>query len=237
MDTLFFALLGVGIISSFVGTLAGGGGLITLPAMMLVGVPIQIGIAANKFSSGIAALTSVSYLLKNKYLDSKTICMNVCIALLGGICGALITTSIDEKTMNVIALILLVVALIVTLRSKQWVSSVEGKNKKTSIVSRIVPFFIAAYDGGFGPGSSTFGIIHYMSQENTYMKAVQLTRVLILGSCLGAFGVFYQTGFVQWHYAFAMAIGSAIGSQFGLLTLPHIPVRYAKSLLITIIFC
>lgn len=48
--------------------------------------------------------------------------------------------------------------------------------------------------------------------------------------------MFYQTGFVQWHNAIAMAIGSAIGSQIGLLALPRIPVRYAKSLLITIIF-
>lgn len=236
LDTLFFTLMGIGMISSFVGTLAGGAGLITLPAMMLVGVPIHIGIATNKFSSGIAALTSVSYLLKNKYLDGKTICINVSVALLGGVCGALITASMSEKSMNVIALILLVFALMVTLRSKKWVSSVEGSSNNTSIASRIIPFFIAAYDGGFGPGSSTFGIIHYISQNHTYMKAVHLTRALILGSCLGAFVVFYQTGFVQWHNAIAMAIGSAIGSQIGLLALPRIPFRYAKSLLITIIF-
>jgi uncharacterized protein len=237
LDILFLTLLGVGIFSSFVGTLAGGGGLITLPAMMLVGIPIQMGIATNKFSSGIAALTSVSYLLKSKQLKGKTIFINVSIAFLGGICGALITSSISEKIMNVIALTLLVFALIVTIKNKNWTSTVEGKIQKAdSITSRIIPFFIAVYDGGFGPGSSTFGIIHYMSRSNTYMKAVQLTRVLILGSCLGSFIVFYYTGFVQWHYAIAMAVGSALGSQIGLLALPYIPLRFAKSLLITIIF-
>ncbi|AIE58696.1 sulfite exporter TauE/SafE family protein [Bacillus methanolicus] len=236
MDTLFFTLLGLGVVSSFIGTLAGGGGLITLPAMMLIGIPIQIGIATNKFSSGIAALTSVSYLLKNKHLSTKTIIMNVCIAFTGGISGALITSHITEKTMNIIALILLIFALIITFKNKQWISSVEGKAKDTTIASNAIPFFIAAYDGGFGPGSSTFGIIHYMNQNNTYMKAVQLTRVLIFGSCCGAFIVFYHTGFVQWHYAIAMAFGSAIGSQIGLIALPRVPLKLAKSLLITIIF-
>jgi uncharacterized protein len=67
-----------------------------------------------------------------------------------------------------------------------------------------------------------------MNGNNTYMKAIQLTRVLIPGSCLGAFIVFYQTGFVQWHYAIAMAISSAVGSQIGLLALPKVPLEFAK---------
>lgn len=236
MNTLFFALLAIGSVSAFIGTLAGGGGLITLPAMMLVGVPIQIGIATNKFSSGIAALTSISYLLKNKHLGLKIIIMNICIAFAGGICGALITSRIKEQTMNVMALILLILALIITLKNKQWASAVEEKAKVTRIVDKIMLFFIAAYDGGFGPGSSTFGILHYLNQRNTYIKAVQLTRVLIFGSCCGAFIVFYQTGFVQWNYAIAMAIGSAIGSQIGLMALPRVPLKVAKFLLISILF-
>ncbi|OAT72919.1 sulfite transporter TauE/SafE [Parageobacillus thermoglucosidasius] len=236
LDTLFFTLIGIGMIFSFIGTLAGGGGLITLPAMMLVGIPVQIGIATNKFSSGIAALTSVSYLLKNKHLSGKTIMMNVCIALAGGASGALITSSMTERTMNIIALALLIFAFIVTLKNKQWVSSVKETDKDTGMISNMLPFFIAAYDGGFGPGSSTFGILYYMHRKNAYPKAVQLTRVLILGSCLGAFMVFYQTGFVQWHYAIAMAIGSAIGSQMGLFVLPKVSLKFAKYLLITIIF-
>jgi uncharacterized protein len=237
LDTLFFIFLAIGIISSFVGTLAGGAGLITLPAMMLAGVPIQFGIATNKFATGMSALTSVSYLLKNRHLSLKTICLTVFIAFMGGVGGALITSNMTEQTMNRIALILLFFALIVTLKNKQWVSSIAERSKSnTGIMRYLIPFFIAIYDGGFGPGSVTFGILHYMSQQSAYIKAVQLTRVLILGSCMGAFVVFYQTGFIQWHIAIAMAIGSALGAQIGLMALPKIPLKFARSLLITIIF-
>ncbi|WP_369690102.1 TSUP family transporter [Effusibacillus lacus] len=79
-------------------------------------------------------------------------------------------------------------------------------------------------------------MIHFMRKSNTYTKAVQLTRVLILGSCVGAFIIFYNTGFVQWDYAIVMAIGSALGSQIGLFALPHIPLKFAKALLLAIIF-
>jgi len=236
LGTSFFLLTLIGILSSFVGTLAGGAGLITLPAMMLVGIPIQTGIATNKFSTGFASLTSITYLLKNKELDVKTIVSTIFVSSIGGVIGASVTSSISEKTMNAIALVLLLFALFVSLQNKQWVSSVENKKKKSGIISKILSFFIAVYDGGFGPGSSTFAILHYMSQQYTYVKAVQLTRVFIFGSCLGAFIVYYQTGFVEWHYALAMAIGSAIGSQLGLLALPRIPLRVAKSMLVSILF-
>lgn len=227
----------IGIVSSFVGTLAGGGGLITLPAMMITGIPIQTSIATNKFSSGIAAFSSVFYLIHRKQLSKKTIIKNLFVAFMGGIGGAIFTAQVSEKAMNKIALILLFFALIVTLKNNKWTKTIQVDQNKSSdtVWHSLVPFFIAAYDGGFGPGSSTFSILYYMKQQLTYFKAVQLTRVLIFGSCAGGFIVFYQTGFLQWSYAVVMALGSIIGSQIGLLVLPKVPLKIAKSLLITII--
>ncbi|WP_420871380.1 sulfite exporter TauE/SafE family protein [Lysinibacillus xylanilyticus] len=231
---LSLTLVGIGIIAAFIGTLAGGAGLITIPAMMLVGIPIQTGIATNKFSSGIAALSSIFYLLYHKELRLAAIMKYVAVAIAGGVCGALLTVSISEKTMNIIACILLIFALFITLKNREWtVSSKENDTKNTNKLFQ--PFLIAVYDGSFGPGSSTFSILHFLRYHYSYIKAVQLTRVLIFGSCTGAFIVFYQTGFIQWPYAIAMAIGSIIGSQLGLLILPKIPIKAAKILLIIII--
>lgn len=232
----FLLLVGLGMVTAFIGTLAGGGGIITLPAMMLMGIPIQVGIATNKFSSGVASFTSVLYLLKNKLFTIKGLIALIASAFVGGIIGALITTSVSEQTMNITALVLLIFSLFVTMKNKQWVSDAKEVAKKQTPLSRVIPFFIAIYDGGFGPGSSTFGIIHFMRQQFSYVKAAQLSRVMNFGSCAGAFILFYQTGFVEWHYAIALAIGSALGTQFGLAALPKIPLRLARTLLITIIF-
>lgn len=94
----------IGIVSSFVGTLAGGGGLITLPAMMLTGIPIQTSIATNKFSSGVAAFSSIVYLIQHKHLKAKMIIKVVIVAFLGGIGGALLTSYVSEQTMNKMAI-------------------------------------------------------------------------------------------------------------------------------------
>ncbi|MBG9801680.1 sulfite exporter TauE/SafE family protein [Brevibacillus laterosporus] len=227
----------IGIVSSFIGTLAGGGGLITLPAMMLTGIPIQTSIATNKFSSGIAAFSSVFYFINRKQLKAKAILKNLFVALAGGIGGALLTAHFSEQAMNMLALILLVIVFVITMMNKEW--SESGQEAEDVVVmtkwKALLPFFIAVYDGGFGPGSSTFGILYYLKNHQNYIQAVQLTRVLILGSCTGGFIVFYQTGFFHWSYAIAMALGSVIGSQIGLLVLPRVSIKIAKVLLVTII--
>jgi uncharacterized membrane protein YfcA len=100
--------------------------------------------------------------------------------------------------------------------------------KKTNF---IWTFLIAVYDGGFGPGSSTFGILHYIRLSGEYMKAVQLTRVLILGSCLGGLIVFCQTGYFQWKYATPLASGSIVGTELALKVLPSVRTEWARKLI------
>jgi len=150
-------LVCIGIIAAFIGTLAGGGGLMTLPAMMLVGIPIQTSIATNKFSTGISALSSIFYLLYHKELHFKVILKYIAIAVIGGAGGALLAVSQSEQNMNVTACILLIFALVVTLKNKAWTDTVNPTEHTTSSLWQ--PFFIAMYDGGFGPGSSTFSIL------------------------------------------------------------------------------
>lgn len=62
-----------------------------------------------------------------------------------------------------------------------------------------------------------------------------MSRVLNFGSCLGAFIIFYQTGFLQWDYAIALATGSIIGTQLALKIVSKIPLQFAKWLLTTIL--
>lgn len=231
-----FILVFIGLGASFIGTLAGGAGLITVPGMMLIGIPIQTSIATNKFSSGLAAISSVFYLIRNKQLTLKSILSNLFIAFSGGIGGSLVTSTIQEETMNGIAFFLLCVAFLATLKNKEWTANIQLEQPSITNKTKLyIPFLVAAYDGGFGPGSSTFSILYYMKNCHTYRKAVQMTRVLILGSCTGGFIVFYQNGFIHWSYAISMAIGSILGSQLGLLLLPKIPPKTAKTLLLFII--
>lgn len=231
------SIICIGILGSFIGTLAGGGGLITLPAMILLGIPIHFSIATNKFSSGIASLSSLLVLLKTKELNIKIIYPYIISSIIGGGVGALITANLPEKSLNLIAICLLIFAFVISIKSKKWYSEHQETRQNTvnKRSSQVMSFFIGMYDGGFGPGSSTFSILYFIKTRYTYVKATQMSRVLNLGSCFGAFIIFYQTGFLQWDYAIALATGSIIGTQIALKIVSKIPIKMAKELVTAIL--
>lgn len=226
----------VGMIGSFVGTLAGGGGLITLPAMLLLGVPIHFCIATNKFSSGIASMSSVFVLLKKKELTMERVKSLIISSIIGGGLGAVITSFLPENLLNIIAIVLLVFAFIVSVQSRKWYNiEPNHTNSHMKISPKVMSFLIGVYDGGFGPGSTTFSIIYFIKSKFSYVKSIQFSRVLNFGSCLGAFIIFYRTGFLQWDYSIALATGSIIGTQIALKVVSKIPLKFAKGLITTIL--
>jgi uncharacterized protein len=131
---LFF----IGLFASFFGTLAGGGGLITIPAMMLFGLPVHIGVATNKFSSGIASLSGVLTLIKQKALTWKQTSRYLFVAILGGIMSAIITSHVNERTMNWVAMLLLTFALMISL-----------KNGTGNVENKVFPLRRRTYGGPF----------------------------------------------------------------------------------------
>lgn len=226
----------IGIISSFLGTLVGGGALITLPALLLLGVPVHASIASNKLSAGLGALSGVSYVWRTKQLAPKDIFTYLALALAGGIAGAAVTSSIDEAAMQVAAIVLLLGALIVTFMNRHlWAAEQTDEPAPPSWKSRLAIVLIALYDGGFGPGSTTFGILHFMRSRWSYAKAAQMTRVVILGSNIGGFLVFYGAGYIDWAFALSLGAGSMIGSQLGMRALPKVPLKLARAMLTTVV--
>ncbi|AFM00327.1 putative permease [Desulfitobacterium dehalogenans ATCC 51507] len=220
----------IGFLASIVGTLYGGGGLITLPAMMLLGIPVQMSVATNKFSSGLAAFVNVMTLLYQRKITLQNIWWLLCTAFCGGVFGAFVTVKLSTEVMNVVACIFLLFTLVITVKRKKLVAS-KMQNSTSKRQLTILPLLIGMYDGGFGPGSSTMSILYFLKRGFSYLKAAEYTRVLIFSSCSGAFIWFYLTGFINWGYVWPITIGSIIGSQLGLNLLPYISAKYLERLL------
>jgi len=230
---LLMFFLGIG--ASFLGTLAGGGGLITLPVMLFLGIPIQTGIATNKFASGLGSFSSVLYTLRRKKASNQFYLFLIGLSLVGGAIGALVTSMLPEKLMNIVALILLVFALGLTLKKKKWANEQQqSQSMRIKGWKRFLPLGIGIYDGGFGPGSSTFAIIYFLEQGQNYIESVQLARVLNFGSCLSAFIIFYITGHFKWEVALTMAAASIIGNQVGLRVAKFISIKLARTILLSV---
>ena len=172
-------------LAGLVDSIAGGGGLVSMPIYLLAGLPPHTAVATNKLSSTCGtALTTVRF-VKNKLINLKLAVPSVIAAVAGSSLGARISLSISETVLRNIIICVLPVAAFFVLNKKMF--SGEGKKaaavtKRTVTVSMISAFLIGVYDGLYGPGTGSFLIIAFtvfahltVEAANAQAKAINLT--------------------------------------------------------------
>lgn len=222
---LFF----VGLIGNIIGTLAGGSGLLTLPTMLLLGVPTHSAIGANKVSSLSSTLSAILSVVRKKQLTKQEFVPILLIGSIGGMLGGLTASYLSTKMLTFIAIALLVFAFLLSILGK----TDFGKEVKLHLSNKVKALLalIGFYDGLFGPGSGTLFIYVFANEKLTYMKCVLLGRVGVFSTCLGAAIIYISSGYILWYETICLTIGSIIGAQIGMRIAKHISNRLAQLIL------
>ena len=172
-------------LAGFVDSIAGGGGLVSMPIYLLAGLPPHTAVATNKLSSKCGTALPTVRFVKNKLINLKLAVPSVIAAVAGSSLGARISVSISETVLRNIIICVLPVAAFFVLNKKMF--SGEGKKaaavtKRTVTVSMISAFLIGVYDGLYGPGTGSFLIIAFtvfahltVEAANAQAKAINLT--------------------------------------------------------------
>ena len=172
-------------LAGFVDSIGGGGGLISLPAYLLAGLPAHMAIATNKLSSSCgSALTTVRFLHRG-LVNLRLAVPSVLAALLGSSIGARLSLLVSEEILKVVLFIILPVAAFFVLNRHLFRDDGEGKavaDRRTMIICILSALLIGAYDGFYGPGTGTFLIIAFtvfarmsISAANAQAKVINLT--------------------------------------------------------------
>jgi uncharacterized protein len=228
----FLFLIIIGFAASFIGTIGGGGGLIGMPAMLIIGIPIHQAIAAAKFSNMFSSFSSFFVLLRHGKIQwKKTVCL-IPISLAGGITGGMLATSIPEKAMTLIAIVLLSFALTLQLVKKQK----SNGQTVTAFPKKLYPllYSIGIYDGMFGPGQAVLSMYAYLRSGFEYLSAVAFTRFQTFLSCCGAFFTYAASGHFNWKVAAFLAAGSIIGAQASVRIANKLEKRHLQKILNTV---
>lgn len=222
-------LLFVGFIATFIGTIAGGGGMISLPAMLVIGVPIHSAIAANKFSNTFSSFSSFLVLVKEKKINLKSALIIAPFSLLGGLSGGAIASSFSEKGLTIFAILLLSFAFVLSMVKKP--KSQDGVLKK--VPKKLLPYVygIGVYDGMFGPGQATLSMYSFLHHGFSYLAAMAFTRFQTFISCFGAFLMYFSSGHFHLEVAVYLGIGSLIGAQCSVRIANKLPTRHLQMLL------
>ena len=188
-------------LAGLVDSIAGGGGLISLPAYLIAGVPTHMALGTNKLASSMGTVISTGRFLKNGYIKKEMAVMAaaaVAASLCGSSIGSHLSLLVSEQWLENLMLLILPVVGFYVLRSKDM-----GDNQLTDTYSvrQMFPiviaaaFFIGGYDGFFGPGTGTFLILILTGVARMNMRtAAGITKVINLASNVAALVTFMYTG-------------------------------------------
>jgi len=226
---MFVLLIIIGFAGNLIGTLAGGGGLITLPTMLLLGMPIHSAIGANKVANTFSTFTNFLIALRKKELHIKEVSLIVILCLVGGGFGGFIASIFSEQTLTYMAMTLLLFAFCLSFLKKFQFGDMEILSITPKM--KLLLLGVGTYDGMFGPGSGTLLLYSFAYQKLRYYRAVLYSRICIFATCLGAAIVYIVNGHILWLETFALLIGSILGTQVAMLFAPKINATVAKWLL------
>jgi len=151
-------------LAGLIDSVAGGGGLISLPAYLAAGLPSHMALGTNKFSSVFGtALSSARYYM-NKKVALKTAALSIVFALIGSALGARTVLYLDPVFLKYALLAVIPVIAFIVLKKKNFGDKDESgrlPKLKTHIYSAAVGLVVGFYDGFFGPGTGTFLVLFY----------------------------------------------------------------------------
>lgn len=213
---LLCALVGF---AGFVDASAGGGGTISLPAYIFVGIPPHFALGCNKLSASCGTTLAVFNFWKSGAIDVKAALIAALGSFIGAATGAAIALKLSEQTLETMLLFILPIAAIIILAKRNFgeddLSSTVGKTKAV-ILAFFIGFLIGGYDGMFGPGTGTFAIIAFsMLMKYDLKTASGNAKILNLASNYASFATFAISGTVIYKIAIPAAICGMIGNHFG----------------------
>jgi len=209
-------LFGVGLVAGVVDAIAGGGGLLTFPTLLLAGLsPVQA-LATNKIQALASVASSAHRYKKSGAIKRDAIGVKLIASTIGGGLGALSASLFDSDLLTKIAPVMLIgVALFLLF----WHSTSHRFDRP--LVSEHAFALCAAlplgfYDGFFGPGTgSLYAAAFVVLLGRNLRTATGETKILNTAGSLVAALVFLQSGAIVWSAAIAMSVGGIIGAQLG----------------------
>lgn len=229
------ALGGVGVVAGFVDAVAGGGGLITIPALLWAGLPPLGAIATNKAQSIVGTTMAAWTYWRKGYVSILSLVPSIGAAFAGSLLGAVIVKQVDTSALEVlIPVAVIAVALYFTFSPS--IKDIDGVARlKFPTFVPVFALVIGFYDGVFGPGTGSFLMLAFVALFGlSAARASAHTKILNVTSNLAALLFFIIAGDVVWPVAIVMAGGQIIGGYLGAITGIRYGARIIRPLVIVV---
>ena len=206
-------------IAGFVDSIAGGGGLISLPAYLISGLPVHTCIATNKLSSSMGTAVATGKYALSGYIDWHLAMFCAAASLAGAALGANIALLIGDGTFRMLMLVILPLTALYVFKKKNLFSGEDRKELSflhTVILSSVIAFALGLYDGFYGPGTGTFLILLLTRFAHMELhRANGITKVINLSSNVSSLSVYLLNGQVLMPLGLCAGAFSILGNYLG----------------------
>ena len=205
-------------LAGLVDAIGGGGGLISLPAYLIAGVPAHNAVATNKLSSATGTVVSTIRYYKNGYADIRLAIPGIIAALIGSQLGARLALLVDAKLFSGLLIVLLpcIAVYMIFKKDLQPKNADAISRRKQYIIVTIASLLLGGYDGFYGPGTGTFLILVYTGlAKMDVLTAGGNTKLVNLTSNISSLMVFLLGGAVYIPLGLAAGVFSILGHYIG----------------------
>ena len=229
---VYVALTAVAFVTGIIDAIAGGGGLIMMPALLSAGVPPINALATNKLQSMFGTATAFTNYARKGLVDWRANLPTVLLVGAGATAGVIAVQSIEAKALSLIIPLLLVgVALYVLISPRM--GDEDAHQRISAGAYAPVGAAIGAYDGFFGPGAGTFYTASLVGLRGLGLtRATALTKLLNLTSNVASVFFFALGGKMFWLLGLCMAAGAMVGGWIGSHTAMRFGARLIRPLLV-----
>lgn len=225
----------VGVVGGFVDSIAGGGGLLTVPALLSAGLDPLSALATNKLQSTFGSFSAVGAFGRARLIDWRAAAPMAVAAFAGSVLGAALVTILPTgMLMAVMPVMLILVAIYFVVMPR---ISAEGRPARVSArtFTATVAVGVGFYDGCFGPGTGSFFMLGFVALLGLpLLRATAHTKLLNFASNCGALLFFALTGGVHVLIGVCMGIGQFVGAQIGARLALREGARIIRPLLVVV---
>lgn len=214
--TALAGLVGAAFVAGLIDAIAGGGGLITLPALLMAGVPVQLSLGTNKGQSVFGATAALLAFWRQGRISAGRVPVLFACGLTGAALGASVVHVVAPQVLRPLVLVLLAVVAVVLALRRELRQSALPDGARLGLRSAAIALVLGAYDGFFGPGCGTFLIVALvMWLGDSLSSASAHAKVVNVASNLAAVALFAWHDAIIWPIALPMVAGQIAGAALG----------------------
>ena len=206
-----------GLLSGFMNSIVGGGGMISLPIYMMMGLPTTMALGSNKVSSLMGSTVSSLAFIRNGKVNRHLMIRFIPLSFIGSICGVALAMVLPSDFLRTLVIVLLFGVCLLTIFKKDWgtYSTYRPLTGVMFFAGCVATFIFGFYDGFFGPGVGTFLIFAFLLIGCDFIEAAGNARALNFASNVAAAGLFMYFDLVNYAYALPMGLAMIAGAYCG----------------------